>query len=135
MKVFDEYDERSIIENSLFKEAKQGWFIKHAPQKTERALSIHTLFTLAVFALTNAYRRWSEEREKEESQDFLLGIRRWREKVSMKSKDKGLVFTGDYYGIFWLAEIMVLLDVKVRDMPPKAGAPKEILARYGIKPP
>ncbi|MFH0797329.1 MAG: transposase [Candidatus Omnitrophota bacterium] len=135
IKVFDEYDERSIIENSLFKEAKQGWFIKHAPQKTEKALHIHTFFTLAVFALTNAYRRWSEEREKEESQDFLLGIRRWREKVNMKSKDKSLVFMGNWYGIFWMAEIMVLLGVKVRDIPPKAGTAKEILARYGIRPP
>ena len=135
LKVFDEYDERSIIENSLFKEAKQGWFIKHAPQKTERALGVHIFFTLAVFALTNAYRRWSEEREKKETEDFLLGIRRWREKVNVKSKDKSLVFIGDRYGIFWMAEIMVLLGVKVRDIPPKAGTTKEILARYDIKPP
>ena len=135
LKVFDEYDERSVIENSLFKEAKQGWFIKHAPQKTERALGVHIFFTLAVFALTNAYRRWSEEREKEESEDFLLGIRRWREKVNMASKEKGLVFIGDSYGIFWLAEIMILLGVKVRDIPLKAGSPKEIFARYDIRPP
>jgi len=136
IKVFDEYDERSIIENSLFKEAKQGWFIKHAPQKTEKALYIHSLFTLAVFALTNAYRRSREqENEKEEKQDFLLGIRRWREKVNMESKDKSLVFARDCYGIFWMAEIMVLLGVKVRDIPSQAGTPKKILAKYDIRSP
>ena len=134
LRVFNEYDERSIIENSLFKEAKQGWFIKHAPQKTQRALGVHGFFTLAVFALTNAYRRWSEDIEKEEEEDFLLGIRRWREKVNMAAKDKGLVFFGDHYGIFWLAEIMVFLGVKVKDIPSKAGTKQEILIRYGLKP-
>lgn len=134
LKVFDEYDERSIIENSLFKEAKQGWFIKHAPQKTERALQVHTFFTLSIFALTNAYRRWSEDREKEEQEDFLLGIRRWREKVNMRAKDKALVFIGNYYGIFWLAEIMILMGGKVKDIPSKAGTEEEIFARYGLKP-
>lgn len=44
IKIFDEYDQRSIIENSLFKEAKQGWFIKHAPRKNERALQVHAFF-------------------------------------------------------------------------------------------
>ncbi len=134
IKVFDEYDERSIIENSLFKESKQGWFIKHAPQKTERALQVHAFFTLAVFALTNIYRKHSQEKEKEEQEDFLLGIRRWREKINMKNKNKGLAFVGDRYGIFWLAEIMVLLGVKVRDIPSKAGTKKEILSKYGLSP-
>jgi hypothetical protein len=138
MKVFDEYDERSIIENSLFKEAKQGWFIKHVPQKTERALQVHVFFTLAVFALTNIYKKYKQEKEEkeaeEEANDFLLGIRRWREKQNMASQDKGLVFIGERYGIFYLAELMVLLDVKVKDIPLKAGTQEEILARYGLPP-
>lgn len=133
-KVFDEYDNRSIIENSLFKEAKQGWFIKHAPQKNERALTIHIFFTLSVFALTNAYRKWSHDNQiEEEEEDFLLGIRRWREKTSMRAKDKCLVFIGNYYGIFWMAEIMVLLGVKVKDIPSKAGTRQKILAMYGLE--
>ena len=66
LKVFDEYDERSIIENCLFKEAKTGWHLKHSPQKTEQAMLIHIFFTLTIFALTNAYREWVKAEEEEE---------------------------------------------------------------------
>jgi len=30
---FDVYDDRSLIENCLYKESKHGWYIKHSPQK------------------------------------------------------------------------------------------------------
>jgi len=136
LKVFDEYDQRSIIENSLFKEAKQGWFIKHAPQKTERALAIHIFFTLSVFTLTNVYRKWKQDRDREEAReeadDSILGIRRWREKTSMRVKDKCLVFIGNHYGTFWMAEVMTLSGIKVKDIPLKAGTKEDIFARYGL---
>jgi len=135
LKVFDEYDNRSIIENSLFKEAKQGWFIKHAPQKNERALKIHAFFTLTVFALTNAYRKWSYDKQLDgDEEECSLGVKRWREKKNMRAKDKCLVFTGNNYGIFWMAEVMVLLGVKIKDIPSRAGSRKKILARYGLGP-
>lgn len=82
------------------------------------------MHSLSAFALTNAYRKYKqegEEEEKQEEEDFFLGIRRWRETIGMRSKSKGLVFIGERYGIFYLAEIMVLLDVKVKDIPSKAG--------------
>lgn len=135
LKAFDEYDERSIIENCLFKEAKTGWHIKHCPQKTEQAMLIHIFFTLTIFALTNAYREWAREQEEEDLIDKeapSLGIRRWRQEIKRKGKNKAVVFIEDTYGIFWLAEIMVLSGVKVKDIPRQAGTREEILARYGI---
>lgn len=131
--VFDDYDERSIIENCLMKESKQGWFIKHAPQKTFQALGVHCFFTLMVFALTNSYRE--EQREKEVlAQEESLGIRRWREEQRSEARDKAIVFVGERYGIFWLAEIMVLSGVRVKDIPAKAGTREEIFGRYKLKP-
>jgi len=138
LKVFDEYDERSVIENSLFKEAKTGWHIKHSPQKTEQAMLIHTFFTLSIFALTNAYREWAKEQDEEELIDRdtpALGIRRWREEIKRKGKNKAVVFIEDTYGIFWLAEIMILSGIKVKDIPPQAGTREEIFSRYGLNPP
>ena len=138
LKAFDEYDERSIIENCLFKEAKTGWHIKHSPQKTEEAMLIHTFFTLTIFALTNAYREWAKEQEEEElidTQNPSLGIRRWRQEIKRKGKNKAVVFIEDTYGIFWLAEIMVLSGVKVKDIPRQAGTREEIFKRYGLNSP
>ena len=49
-------DDRSLIENCCIKEAKQQWDLGHPPQKTERAVRVHVLFTLLMFALATAYR-------------------------------------------------------------------------------
>jgi hypothetical protein len=43
---FDDYDDRSLIENCCIKEAKQQWELGHPPQKTARAVRIHVVFTL-----------------------------------------------------------------------------------------
>ena len=53
---FDDYDERSLIENCCIKEAKQQWDLGHPPQKTDRAVRVHVMFTLLMFALATAYR-------------------------------------------------------------------------------
>lgn len=132
--IFDDYDERSIIENCLMKESKQGWFIKHAPQKSFRALAVHSLFTLVLFALVNAYRDYQREQEEALEDDVVMGIRRWREEKRSKVRNKAIVFVGERYGIFWLAEIMVLSGVRVKDIPKAAGTREEIFLRYKLKP-
>jgi Transposase DDE domain len=60
LRVFDAYDDRSLIANCCSKESKQAWNLKHPPQKTERAVQVHVFFTLAMFALATAY-RWQAE--------------------------------------------------------------------------
>ncbi len=105
MKVFDEYDERSIIENCLFKEAKTGWHIKHSPQKTEQAILIHVFFTLTIFTLTNAYREWAREQDEEELIDKetpSLGIK-W---LATRDKKEGKKQGGSFYQRF-LWDILV----------------------------
>ena len=58
---FDDYDDRSLIENCCIKESKQQWSLKHPPQKTARAVHVHVLFTLLMFALATAYRLQCEQ--------------------------------------------------------------------------
>lgn len=48
---FDGYDNRSLIENCCIKESKQQSELGHPPQKTERAVRVHVMFTLLMFAL------------------------------------------------------------------------------------
>jgi hypothetical protein len=60
LQAFDDYDDRSLIEHCCIKEAKQPWDLKHPPQKTARAVRVHVLFTLLLFALATAYRLQGE---------------------------------------------------------------------------
>ena len=52
--VLDLYDLRSLIENTLFRELKQGWFLGCFPKKTADAVRGHVFLTLTIFNLTNA---------------------------------------------------------------------------------
>ena len=61
LKPFDDDDDRSLIENCCLKESKQQWSLQHPPQKTARAVRVHVLFTLLLFALATAYRRQCEQ--------------------------------------------------------------------------
>jgi hypothetical protein len=48
---FDDDDDRSLIEHCCIKETKQQWDLGHPPQKDERAVRVHVVFTLVMFAL------------------------------------------------------------------------------------
>jgi hypothetical protein len=56
LRPFEDDDERSLIENCCIKESKQQWSVKHPPQKTARAVRVHVMFILLMFALATAYR-------------------------------------------------------------------------------
>ena len=43
LRVFDAYDDRSLIENCGIKESKQAWNLKHPPQKTAHAVQVARL--------------------------------------------------------------------------------------------
>jgi Transposase DDE domain len=86
---FDDYDDRSLIENCCIKESKQQWSLKHPPKKTARAVRVHVLFTLLMFALATAYRLQCE-------QDALgkepVGWQRWRRQLLEQTRDQVIVF-------------------------------------------
>ena len=99
--VLDEYGLRSLIENTLFRELKQGWFIGRFPKKTADAVRGHVFLTLTVFNLTNAYRT-------ETGQELAQrGIRRQRR--HWQDTQYVLVFVGEFYAIFDIEEIFILL--------------------------
>lgn len=142
--VFDTYDGRSLIENSLFREGKGPWNLEHAPQKTEPAVVLHVVFTLAVMALATAYRLWSRQQELAEEEilppSYALlggeGTTTWRRRLLEENRDKVIVFVGACYGIFHVAEFSILagLRIKPKGLPPELGSPADILARYGLPP-
>lgn len=126
---FDDDDDRSLIENCCIKEAKQQWDLKHPPQKTARAVRVHVVFTLLMFALATAYRLQCEQ---EATGDEPVGWQRWRRQLLEQTRDKVIVFAQGYYGIFHIAEFALLMGVQLKDVPPGIGTRHDILAKHGL---
>jgi hypothetical protein len=126
---FDDYDDRSLIENCCIKESKQQWELGHPPQKTARAVRVHVTFTLLMFALATAYRL---QCEREALGGEPVGWQRWRRQLLEQTRDQVIVFAQGHYGIFHLAEYSMLLGAKLKDVPPGIGTLPEVLARYGL---
>ena len=59
--VVDGYDDRSWIENGLFRNSKQFWRLtRWFPQKTEAGVYSHLTFVVMVLAVATAYRLWDQ---------------------------------------------------------------------------
>jgi hypothetical protein len=125
---FDDYDDRSLIENCCIKESEQPWELGHPPQKTARAVRVHVTCTRLMFALAPASRR---QCEREALGGAPVGWQRWRRQLLAQTRDTVIVFAQGHYGIFHLAEYSLLLGAKRTDVPPGIGTLPEVLARYG----
>jgi hypothetical protein len=129
LRVFDAYDDRSLSENCCIKESTQAWHLKHPPQKTERAVQVHVLFTLAMFALATAS-RWRAEQAA--VGDEPVGWQRWRRQLFQQNRDKVLIVAQGWYGIFHGAAYSLLLGVKLQEPPPEIGRRRDVLKKYGL---
>jgi hypothetical protein len=94
-------DDRRRIEQGCLKEAKPQWNVKHPPQKTGRAVRVHVLFTLRLFALATAYRLPCEH---EATGGEPVGWQRRRRQLLEQTRDHIIVFAQGCYGIFHMAE-------------------------------
>jgi hypothetical protein len=126
---FDDDADRRLIENCCIKEAKPQWDLGPPPQKTERAVRGHVMFTLLMFALATAYRL---QGEREAAGGEPVGWQRWRRQLLEQTRDQVMVFAQGSYGIFHLAEYSLLLGVRLKDKPPGIGTYQDILAKYGL---
>jgi Transposase DDE domain len=144
--VFDRYDGRSVIENGIFKEGKYPWHLGRFPKRTEAAVVVHVHFTLLVMALCTAFRLWQAQqaiapRQQTESRPSLSttllggeGTARWRLRLKEENRDKIIVFIGQAYGVFHLAEFAILTHLPLRRLPSSLGSPQAVLQRFGISP-
>lgn len=144
--IFDTYDWRSVIENGIFKEGKHPWHLLRFPKRTEAAVVVHCFFTLLVMALCTAFRFWQAQAASTPSlatevlptlSSALLGgegTARWRQRLREENRDKLIVFIGQAYGIFHLAEFAILTHLPLRRLPPSLGSPQAVLQRFGISP-
>ncbi|MCL4416210.1 MAG: transposase [Actinobacteria bacterium] len=122
--VVDYYDERSLIENCLFRELKQGWNITKIPMKKKSAVISHIILTLVMYSLNCCYQ--TEEGKKLAEK----GIRKLRDS-DLSSIHKVIVFAGSYFAIFDIEEYSLIVR-----SPPKEFFrinPAEAKKRLGLK--
>jgi hypothetical protein len=203
----DGYDDRSWIENGLFRNSKQFWTLtRWFPQRTAAGVRSHLTFVVLLQAVATAYRLWcqaqagvvpapppsliaavqqrvldattgevltpatpvpphpthlaspvalppaaataSHPTELADAGQLLpaaatashvlvhrlldgQGTLRWRRQLVRESRDQVLVLIGRQYGIFDLHELLVLVGVPLRYLPPHLGSAADILRRYG----
>lgn len=106
--VIDRYDLRSLIENCGNRDLKQGWLINKYPKKQVDAIRAHVYLTIGMFNMTLAYRSKEGEEIAQEC------IRRYRVKTMAQARHKCMIVSGDYYAIFDLEELMMLVGQPVR---------------------
>ncbi len=132
--IYDGYDARSEIENSLFRESKQSWHLKRPPVNTKAGFLVHAYLTILTMGLTTAFRDWMVKQEELENED--IGIRKFRMKIRAENSDKCIVFCDNHYGIFYLYEILILSGTKV--LKPKGISDDitrdDVLRNHGVPP-
>jgi hypothetical protein len=110
LKVLEQYDLRSEIENQGFRELKQGYHLLKYPQKTCSGIRAHAVLTLIIYSLVNAYKSQRGQRLAH------LGIRRWRGKQMGQSIHKMIVYYEGIYGIVDVEELFYLMDMTPREL-------------------
>ena len=132
---FDRYDERSLMENNLFREVKQNWHLEHPPKKTKEGVYIQTYTTMAMKALTTAFLKWQEEQLQLEALGKKSTWQMYRRKLKVLNRNKLIVFVGRHFGIFPSHEVFMLANVPVRDTEKELNINRDQLyAKYTKRP-
>jgi len=128
---FDRYDDRSLMENKLFREVKQNWHFEHPPKKTKEGVYIQTYMTMGMKALTTAFLKWQEEQLQLEALGKQTTWQMYRRKLKVLNRNKLIVFVGQHFGIFPSHEVFMLANVPVHDIAKELNITREqVYAKY-----
>jgi hypothetical protein len=111
------------------KAVQREWNLGHPPKKTARAVRVHIVFTLLMFALATAY-RWQCEQEAVGGTP--VGWKRRRRQLLEETRDKLIIFAEGAYGIFHIALYPMPLRAKLKDVRQGIGTWQAVLVKYGI---
>jgi len=134
---FDRYDDRSLIENNLFRETKQDWYLEDPPKKTREGVFVQVYMVMAMKALSKAFLMWQEEQARLDALGKETSWEMYRRKLKMLNRNKLIVFVEAYFGIFLSHEVIMLVDVPVHKTAKELGLTRtSIYTKYtGLSPP
>ena len=128
---FDRYDDRSLMENRLFREVKQNWHFEHPPKKTKEGVYVQAYMTMAMKALTTAFLKWQQDQLKLEALGKPSTWQMYRRRLKVINRNKLIVFADDYFGIFPSHEVFMLANVSVRDTEKELNITRDqVYAKY-----
>lgn len=96
--------------------------------------------------LSTAFRFWQAQQASASTQQPKRGVSLstallggegtagFRQRLKEENRDKVIIFVGEAYGIFHLAELAVLSGLRLQRLPAHLGSAQAILQRYGISP-
>lgn len=99
---FDAYDDRSLVENTEYRELKQGYRLPTFIGKDASAIAGHIFFEVLLYSVIALYQQEPAYRYVAE------GIRRLR-RVVWKERLEVVVYVGCWYGLFSVREFATLL--------------------------
>jgi hypothetical protein len=134
---FDRYDDRSLMENNLFRETKQNWYLEDPPKKTRAGVFVQVYMVMAMRALTKAFLMWQEEQARLDALGQETTWEMYRRKLKMLNRNKLIVFVENNFGIFLSHEVIMLVDVPVHKTAKELGVTRgSIYTKYtGLAPP
>lgn len=130
---FDRYDDRSLIENSCNREAKEKWFLESHPKRSEAGVRVQAYFIMLCMALVAGFRAYKSKTDEAERRGQDTGIARYRRALERANRDKLVVLIGSHFAILRSYEYSLLLGVEVRDRQAMGETVEGVLARYGVK--
>jgi len=134
---FDRYDDRSLIENNLFRDTKQNWCLQHPPKKSKEGVWVQVYVVMAMKALSTAFLMWQQQQARLHEAGEQTSWNMYRRKLKTFNRNKLIVFIGNYFGIFFSHEVFMLAGVPVHDAEKELKLSRaEIYTHYtGFKPP
>ena len=129
---FDAYDDRSLIENSCNREAKEHWFLEHHPKRSEAGMRVHAYFVFLCMALVAAFRLHKSKTDEAERRGQDTGIARYRRQLEKQNRDKLVIFLGSCFAILRSWEFALLVGVTVREHAVTGETAQTVLRRFGI---
>lgn len=129
---FDAYDDRSLIENTCNREAKEHWFLEHHPQRSEAGVRVHAIFVFVCMALIAGFRAYKSKTDEAERLGQDTGITRYRRQLEAQNRDKVVVFIGPHFGIMRNYEFAILAGVTIRERALMGDTVQTVLLRYGV---
>jgi len=134
---FDRYDDRSLMENGLFRTTKQNWHLENPPKKSREGVFVQVYTVMAMKALTTAFLMWQEEQARLHALGKETTWEMYRRKLKVLNRNKLIVFVGNLFGIFLSHEVMMLADVPVHKTARELGVTRQsIYFKYtGLSPP
>jgi hypothetical protein len=125
----DAYDDRSLIENTCNREAKETWFLEKHPKRSYAGMLVWTYFVFLCMAVVTAFRTEKARAEAASMRGEETGMSRYRRALARENRDKVAVFIGEAYGVMRSWEFAILAGVVVREHAERGETAEQILAR------